>query len=58
MTISFNVRSPGYKSPFSSDTEGLSWDVVNGSPSPLGSVNVTIGFVDKRPKIIGYSKTF
>ena len=52
------VRSPGYKSPFSSDTEGLSWDVVNGSPSPLGSVNVTIGFVDKRPKIIGYSKTF
>jgi len=52
------VRTPGYKSPFSSDKEGLSWDVVNGSPTPLGSVTVDIGFSDNRPKALGYSKTF
>lgn len=52
------IRTPGYKSPFSSDKEGLSWDVVNGSPTPLGSVTVDIGFPDNRPKVLGYSKTF
>jgi len=52
------VRSPGYKSPYALDYEGLSWDVVNGTPTPLGSVSVNIGFVDNRPKVLGYSKTF
>jgi predicted phosphodiesterase len=52
------VRSPGYKSPFAMDQDGLSWDVSNGTPTPLGSITVDIGFPDKRPKILGYSKVF
>ena len=52
------IRTPGYKSPFVFDREGLSWDVVNGTPTPLGSIGVDIGFVDHRPKILGYSKLF
>lgn len=52
------VRTPGYKSPFPKDIEGLSWDVSNGTPTPLGSVSVNIGVVGDRPAVIGYSKTF
>lgn len=52
------VRSPGYKSPFSLDKDGLSWDVAGGTPTPLGSISVNFGFVEHRPKVLGYSKTF
>lgn len=52
------VRTPGYKSAFVKDTEGLSWDYANGSPTPLGSVSVTIGFPDNHPAILNYTKTF
>jgi len=56
--IQLYVRTPGYQSAYIKDTEGLSWAYTFGAPTPLGSVSVSIGFVDNRPKIINYVKTF
>lgn len=53
------IRTPGYKSAYLQDEQGLSWEYATmGAPKPLGSVWVTIGFVAKRPQVLEATKTF
>lgn len=54
------VRTPGYKSAYIMDQEGLSWESAQmGSPTPLGSIWCTIGIThDKKPAVIDITKTF
>lgn len=52
------VRTPGYKSAYIQDEQGLSWEYATmGTPTPIGSVGITIGFRNT-PKVLEVTKTF
>lgn len=53
------VRTPGYKSSYILDTEGLSWEYAMGGPTPLGSITATIGITrERKPAVLSVTKTF
>jgi len=54
------VRTPGYKSSYILDEEGLSWEYATmGSPTPLGSTEAIIGIGrNNKAAILSVTKTF
>ena len=52
------IRTPGYKATFQKDFDGNSWEYSLGSPTPLGSIWVTLGNIGRKPAITEVTQTF